>query len=136
MSNSCEIGSQQSSTPSPNAAAEPAFDLAALRERLEEDLDLIDELVQLFLSTAPALLGDVERAASAGDRSGLERAAHTLKGAARNLCAEPCARIALELEMLGRNGATAEATPLVDQLRCELDRVTAAFKQADLGASA
>src|SRR5437762_1667793 len=61
----------------------PAFDLGGLRATLEEDADLVDELIELFLSSSPSLLSEIESAVVSRDSRTLERAAHGLKGAVR-----------------------------------------------------
>ena len=102
---------------------EAAFDLVALQVRLEDDLDLIDELAEMFLSTASSMLAKTQAAIASGDRHALERAAHAMKGALGALCANPAAQAALELEHCGRNGYLEESLHSLTRLENELQRL-------------
>jgi CheY-like chemotaxis protein len=84
-------------------------DWIALRARLEQDLDLLEEMVDLFLETSPQLFTEIETAVASSDGPLLVRSAHSLKGVLQNMCAEQCARIALRLETCGRTGDMAQA---------------------------
>lgn len=99
------------------------FDLAILRSRLEDDLDLLSEIVGLYLDNAPQLLTEIESAIAAQDGSRTARAAHTLKGMLRNLCAASCAEVALEVEQLGRQGDFESIDQTLDSLRTECERL-------------
>jgi CheY-like chemotaxis protein len=76
------------------------LDLDGLRARVEGDLDLLAEMLELYLDTSPALLQEIETALASCDAQRSARAAHSLKGVLRNLCAVPCAQAAAELETL------------------------------------
>src|SRR6185369_16890874 len=56
-------------------------DWAAINARVEGDLDLLREVMALFLADAPGLLANMERAIIAGDVNALGRASHTFRGA-------------------------------------------------------
>jgi HPt (histidine-containing phosphotransfer) domain-containing protein len=61
-------------------------------------------MIHLFLEDAPRQLTAMQDALQRGDASVLERAAHSLKGAASNLSAHVTVAAALELEKSARNG--------------------------------
>jgi two-component system sensor histidine kinase/response regulator len=107
------------------------LDLAALQARVEGDLELLVELSELFLNTSPAQLEEIQTAISDGDNYTIERAAHSLKGAARNLAADPCAEAAFALELAGRSGDLSETNQLLATLRVELDRLHSALHRAN-----
>jgi HPt (histidine-containing phosphotransfer) domain-containing protein len=106
------------------------IDLEALRARLEQDLDLLEEMVELFLETSPQLMSEVEAAVASGDGSGLARSAHTFKGALQNMCAQQCAQLALRLETCGRRGDMAEAKSSLTELQNQWQLLQGALKQA------
>jgi HPt (histidine-containing phosphotransfer) domain-containing protein len=81
----------------PEPTPEPPFDEAALRDRVEGDTELLQEIVELFLDDSPRQLAAVQAAAAAGDAQALMRVAHTLKGAASNFGAAAVVTAALEL---------------------------------------
>jgi two-component system sensor histidine kinase/response regulator len=101
---------------------EPIDTVAAL-ERVEGDVDLLHELVALFLKELPNMLTTLREAVMAGNASGIERAAHKLKGSVGNFAAQPAFEAALKLEGLGRNGSLTEAAPAFAQLEDEIKRL-------------
>jgi two-component system sensor histidine kinase/response regulator len=117
----------QESKATPLKVDTEVFDLSALRDRVEEDLDLLAEMVDLFLETSPKLVTDIELAVAAGDVEGLGVAAHTLKGVLRNMCARSSADAALELETIGRRGDLAPAKQSLGALKHELSQLTSAL---------
>jgi len=130
-----EAAQQPPGAANPSAAEAPAFDLAALQARLEEDFDLVEELVELFLESSPALILEIETAVAKRDCHTIERAAHALKGALRNLCANPCAQAAQELESFGKDSAGAKLDQSLTTLQQELRRLREALTQATKGIS-
>ncbi len=125
-------------TPPPEPMPEPALavDRAALLARVGGDDQLLREIVGLFLEDAPRLFQDIRKALASGDAEGLRVAAHGLKGAAANFGANRVSEIALQLEMLGRDGIMAGAETVVAaggpgaqlaQLAEQLDRLSTAL---------
>ena len=113
--------------------SEEPFDLAALRSRMEDDLELIAEIVELFLDTSPGMLEKIQRAVAERDCQALERAAHAMKGTLWTLCASPAAQAAMDLETSGRNGEWAETLHDLGRLEQELLRLQPALTQIDKG---
>jgi HPt (histidine-containing phosphotransfer) domain-containing protein len=114
----------------PVPVSEIPFDEAALRERVEGDMELLREIIELFLEDGPRLIAEVRAAVAAGDAVALKRAAHTLKGAASNFGAGAVVAAALELETMGRTGDLSGAAPVRDRLEaalCALDAALAAL---------
>jgi HPt (histidine-containing phosphotransfer) domain-containing protein len=106
---------------------EPAVDLAAVRERIGGDEDLLKELVALYFEDEHHLLEEVRQAIDSRDAERLRRSAHTLKGAVANFSAPRAHAAALALEMAGRDGRLEHAEPLLAALRAELDDVRLAL---------
>jgi HPt (histidine-containing phosphotransfer) domain-containing protein len=89
----------------------PAADLvdrgrvAALRELNEPgEPDLYGEVATLFLDEAPTRLAEIRAALAAGNAEALYRAAHAVKGAARNVGAARIGDAAEAVEKRGRAG--------------------------------
>jgi HPt (histidine-containing phosphotransfer) domain-containing protein len=95
------------------------FDLATLRSRVEGDLDLLAEIIGLYLDNSPRLLEEIESAVAAQDSERIARAAHTLKGMLKNMCAAKCVEAALEVETLGRKNDFALASRSLPSLKDE-----------------
>jgi HPt (histidine-containing phosphotransfer) domain-containing protein len=102
-----------------NALPDPV-DLDRLRERFDDDEELLTEIFQVFVAEAPGRRQGIEAALASGDFEQLARLAHALKGVAGTMFAEPLRQAAYELEIAARSGdreRTAACIPLV------LDRV-------------
>ncbi len=103
--------------PPEDGPAADSFDRAELMSRTEGDPELIRMLVSVFREDRANLLGAVDSALETGDAPGLERAAHTLKGAVAVFGAEPARSRAARLETLGREGNLPDARALYPELR-------------------
>jgi HPt (histidine-containing phosphotransfer) domain-containing protein len=97
------------------------FDPESLWNRVDGDLDLLRELVELFGEEGPRMLAEIEMAIEAGSASDLEKASHKIKGSVLQFSARAAAAIALELEENGRLGSLAGAERLLKTLREEID---------------
>jgi PAS domain S-box-containing protein len=112
---------------SPNDSADEALDVSELLERVEGSQELAATLGQIYREQSPALLAEMRDASEAGDAGRLERAAHTVKGAAANLSAKGVSRAALALEMMGRSGELRNARAALATLESEERRLAGAL---------
>jgi HPt (histidine-containing phosphotransfer) domain-containing protein len=87
--------------PPETGQAEEAPDWSTALAKLGGDETLLRELTELFLIEGPARLADAGRAINRGDASGLQLAAHTLKGALLAIGAKRAFELAWELERMG-----------------------------------
>ena len=108
---------------------EPIDTVSALA-RVEGDVQLLEEMVALFLEDLPEMLTNLREAVTGGDAGALERAAHKLKGSVGIFAAQPAFEGALRLENIGRAGDLTEAEPVYHALLQEIERLKPAF--ADL----
>jgi len=110
----------------------PVFDAAAALERVDDDRELLVEILELFREQAVASRRDIEDALARRDGPALERAAHSLKGAASNISAEQVREAGLRLEHAGREGEwetggaawadLAQALPRLDAALAEFEK--------------
>ncbi|MEM7245307.1 MAG: response regulator [Acidobacteriota bacterium] len=105
------------------SALEPALDRDELFDRMSGLADLVAEIAEQFLEDSDELHEAVVAALRADDVGALGVAAHTLKGAVGNFCAEPCRRAAAELEELCSRGSLEGAAGLVERITAELERL-------------
>jgi PAS domain S-box-containing protein len=103
------------------------IDTASALVRVEGDVELLNELVALFLKDLPALLTKLREAITAGDAKAIEHSAHKLKGSVGNFSAHPAFEAALKLEVLGREGSLSEAEPAYAELEKEIERLISAM---------
>ena len=74
------------------------FDKAGLMARLMEDEDLARTVVEGFLDDIPKQIEALRGYLEAGDAAGVERQAHTIKGASANVGGEAVRAVAFEME--------------------------------------
>lgn len=70
--------------------------------RVGGDLELLKEIAAIFVAEAPKMIAEITGAIASGDHELLERAAHSMKGAAANFGAQSVVSAALRLETMGR----------------------------------
>jgi PAS domain S-box-containing protein len=80
------------------------LDRVCMMEKVEGDQYLLNELIQLFVDDAPVLLAAMRDALEQGNMPVLERSAHSMKGAAGNLCAQATSAAAAKLEKDAKSG--------------------------------
>lgn len=99
------------------------FDEAALLHHVGGDLELLREVVEIFLATVPQMLADVRDGVTNGDCQKVEGAAHALRGTASNFVAARVEQAALVLETMGRSRDLAQAARACGVLEAELDKL-------------
>ena len=99
-----------------------------LQELAGGDAALLQELVDLFLSSAPDLLSQMRRAAEDGDDAGLRRAAHTLKGSSGQMGALRMQELCATIETLAASGALAAVDPFLAEVSLAFERSVAELR--------
>jgi signal transduction histidine kinase/DNA-binding response OmpR family regulator/HPt (histidine-containing phosphotransfer) domain-containing protein len=108
------------------------FDAQSLRNRVEQDLDLLNEMVELYLSSSPLLLAEIEAAVDEGDGQKIAHATHALKGVLKNMCAPSCAEAALRLEAIGTSGDLTLARQALGTLKEEFEHLESVLAKMPL----
>jgi two-component system, sensor histidine kinase and response regulator len=85
-------------SPNNGPAIEALIDEARMRTFRDDYPDIVDQLLELFLTSTPPLLDELRTAADAGDDDELRRAAHKLKGSCQNIGATFMATLCLTIE--------------------------------------
>jgi CheY-like chemotaxis protein/HPt (histidine-containing phosphotransfer) domain-containing protein len=106
----------RTSTPSAQSAPAQAIDIEAALQRVDRDVELLDEVLQTFSDYLPVLLTDIASGVTDGDLTRIRDAAHSLKGAAANICAEPTRQLSEKLETLCKAGEFQEVGGIAEQL--------------------
>ncbi len=116
--------------PSPAVAPKsdkPVFDRETALDRVNGEAELLDEVIELFLTDAPNRLAEVRTALEQGDPKRLQMAAHSLKGAAGYVGADRTSAQALKLENLGRRGELSQALDEYQLLEREIESLREAI---------
>ena len=116
-----------------NSSTSPSLDLSVLKcfesIQIEDEPDIIVELIDLYLEDVPRRFDLMRSAISEGDRSAVQRQAHTMKGSSGNLGAQGIAQICDQLERADFGGPGFSAPMLMDQLEGEFSAVRVMFLQ-------
>jgi HPt (histidine-containing phosphotransfer) domain-containing protein len=96
------------------------FDRAAFLARVDGDVELMQELVSLFLDDCPQRMTCLREALDCGDSEALAKAAHNLKGAVGNLCASRSFKTVQRLETAARDGDLQHAATAYTALEQEI----------------
>jgi HPt (histidine-containing phosphotransfer) domain-containing protein len=89
--------------------------------RVGGDMELLREVVGLFLDDYPQSLEMIRDAVARGDQSSLERHAHSLKGSVSTFGAQEAFDAAQALEKQGRTGDLAQAQDGLERLEHALN---------------
>ena len=100
------------------------FDLSKALDRVEGDLELLQEMADLFLEECPHMVEEIGHAITAGDAQALQHAAHTLKGSVSNFAADKATEASFALEKMGRQQDLTCAATALATLEQELGRLT------------
>ncbi|MEO9254428.1 MAG: response regulator, partial [Tepidiformaceae bacterium] len=122
-------GVREDATPSAATDGGVVLDLEQLSEACGGDVELMRELQDEFLRTAPDGLDHVARAVMEGDCSGLALAAHSLKGACWSIGAVALGGELTTLEAIGNSGDLATAAAHVEQANIQYRRLEAVFER-------
>jgi len=102
-----------------------AIDWPQLKKRCLDDDTFVRELVAVFQRHGRGPLDQLRVAAAAGVLPAAQKHAHTLKGSAANLAAEPLRAAALAAENAARTGDSSGLTHLVEAVDAEFSRCLA-----------
>ena len=103
------------------------MDVSLVLARLEGDMQLLKDMVGLFLEDYPRLLSEVQEAIAHGDSQALARAAHAVKGSVANFAARDAFDAALALETIGRDGDMARAEHTYAVMERKVKRLSSAL---------
>jgi PAS domain S-box-containing protein len=103
------------------------LDERALLERVDGDRGLLGEMVQIFRSDVPQMMGAARKAVSAADAPALQKAAHRLKGCVGNFGATGAYAAAARLEVLARRHDLSSAPAAYNVLVSEMRRLRRAL---------
>ncbi len=131
----------------PQLIVKPALSQSPIEDALEDDsclsqnildglreVEALDEVIEIYIETAPSLLLGISEAVNSADPVALRRSAHSLKSISGTLGAFRLFQLCEELELMGRmvtdenNSLPAKACVVLEQVEAEYQRVEAALK--------
>jgi HPt (histidine-containing phosphotransfer) domain-containing protein len=107
------------------------LDRTTLLARVGGNVKLLKEILLLFRSDCPRLMGELHEAVAQGNAERLRQTAHTLKGTLGNLSASDAFAAALRLEKLAVSGERAEVDDAFTSLRHRISLLDTALARFD-----
>ncbi len=127
-----EPGSAESNnqtTPDSESNSPCPIAMATALANLDGDMELLEEVVQVFLETTPIMLADLNEAVKSGNAAEITAAAHSIKGASANIGALIVSETARKLELMGKTEEIADAAKETEELIQEIDALVSFAKE-------
>ena len=105
-------------------SSQPAWNLAELLLRVENDDELLRDLLHIFREDFPPMIGSLQAAVAATDLKNIATVSHTLRGMLSNLAATRAATIAGELEKLAKAEDQSAIGSVLVRLQQETSRLS------------
>ena len=99
------------------------FDRKTALACVNGDLELLREIVGLFLEDSPRLMAELREAIESQDSARVKRVAHTVKNSLGYFGVRGTYEVALELEIMGREGRLDDAPKVWQRLQSKMDRL-------------
>ncbi len=105
----------------------PVFDKASMMERLMDDEDLAQIVIEGFTEDIPRQIEALRGYLDADDASGSERQAHTIKGASANVGGEVLRAVAFVMEKAGKARDLDAVKAAIPELETQFERLKKAM---------
>jgi len=117
-------GAELQAVPALEEEAKPTvFDEPGFLERMMDDRELGRAIITTFIEDMPQQFAALKSYLAAGDLSGAQRQAHTIKGAAANLGAQALSAVGMELERQAEMRALETGSRLLAALDHEFEQL-------------
>lgn len=97
-------------------SVESVLNLAEAMNNLDGDAELLEEIVDIFLETAPEQLESLGNCIQINEIDTVAMNAHGMKGGASNFCAKRFVAAALKLEMKAKTGSLEGADAILSEM--------------------
>jgi HPt (histidine-containing phosphotransfer) domain-containing protein len=106
-----------------NESTIAAFDLDKLLDRVDGDMEFLQETLEMLEEDSVRLLADIRSAIDAREASALVQPAHALKGILSNFCSTVAESFAWQIETMGRESRLDGVAEALEQLDRETRRL-------------
>jgi len=121
------VTSDQSSSVVSQDSELPVFDRAGMLERLMDDEELLQVVVDGFLGDIPVQIEALKGYIGNGDVAATERQAHNIKGASANVGGETLRAVACEMEKAAKAGDMAAVKTQIVELEAQFEQLKKAM---------
>jgi HPt (histidine-containing phosphotransfer) domain-containing protein len=105
------------------------LDLQAMAENIGDDQEILKEILNLFAKDAPCQINKIRDGLDESNIRDIQRAAHTLKGAAANIIAEGVRKAAEEIEHNADEGSLDSIEEKLKNLEEEVAKITCVIQE-------
>lgn len=105
------------------STVESVLNLSEAMRNMDGDVELLQEIMEIFLETADEQLQSIENCILIGEVGQVATQAHGMKGGASNFCAAKFVASALKLELLAKEGGLEGALDLLAGMREDYQEV-------------
>ena len=105
----------------------PVFDRTGMMARVMTDEDVARAVAAVFRQDIPRQIAVLNACLETGDASGVERQAHTIKGAAANVGGEALRAVAFAIEKVAKVGDLCVASGYTAELEAQFHRLEQAM---------
>jgi signal transduction histidine kinase/DNA-binding response OmpR family regulator len=116
------------------ASSRDVFNRSALLERLGGDQELLNEVLDIFLSDIPGQLQKLIQAKDNDDAEQVREKAHRIKGASANIGAQRASHVALQIEKAGKKNNLEGTESLFEKLEQEIECLRNGLSEAGINA--
>ena len=109
------------------AALTQLVDPTELRARFAGKPELLRRMIRIFDEQTPQLLGRLRHACRRGDGAGVESAAHALRGSLLQMCAQPTAELAEQIERAAQSAPPGRSEVMIKELEAQAAQVQRAL---------
>jgi HPt (histidine-containing phosphotransfer) domain-containing protein len=92
----------------------PVFDYEDFLYRIDGDVELLREVIAIFLEDTPGLLANLYAGIRSDDNKAVERAVHTLKGATANISAKRIQQLSQHVQRMLKTTDAGLLRPFID----------------------
>ncbi len=103
------------------------YDIEDALNRVEGDIELFDEIVEIFLDECPKMMAEIQASIELGDCTSIQRSAHAFKGAVGNMSAHKAHELSFKLETMGREENIEDIDRTYGELQSEVGRLEEAL---------
>src|SRR5262249_7916737 len=107
----------------------PVMDVDNALRRLGSDVELLEQIIQIFLEDAPSLVHNARQSLARGDAAELRRSAHSVKGMMATLGAQAGVNAAFRLEQCAASGDLSDASALIHDCGERVSELTQLLQQ-------
>ena len=111
-----------------HAATVAAFDQNTALNNVGGDMDMLKEIIEIYLQECPGWLQAIQEGLKSGDTDKVHRTAHTLKGGVGTFGPTTARDLAEKLEIMGRNKDLAGGEDILTQLEAAISELRPALE--------